>query len=160
MSNRSRHSLKKNKHERIALIALQKVQQWANRNRYSRFARQANSSQKNSYFSFVFPCFSPFLCPRANRSCRSLLRRSFLKRNRNNSLLLLFTIEGLWANFSRYSLQKSDRVSDLLLSLFCKSESLFRSFTHKNKRFAGKTKERSLNPDKCAVYVPVSKKLR
>ena len=54
---------------------------------------QANCSKKtsNSLEKYVFfVCFSPLLCPRANRSYRSLLSCSFLKSNESDLLMLLF----------------------------------------------------------------------
>ena len=51
---------------------------------------------KNSFFSYVFDSFPPFLCPRANCSHSSSLICSFLTSNLSNSLTLLFTKERPW----------------------------------------------------------------
>ena len=93
-------------------------------------------------YSLIFP----FLCPKANRSHRSSLRRSFLKIDRSYSpsslftkktvselLPLLITKEWTWAIRSRRSLQK------IYMSnfLFFESKLLFRSqkwFAQKKRR--------------------------
>ena len=60
----------------------------------------------------------------------------------SDSLLSKFKKEQPRANRSRHSLKKSSE-SDSLME---KSESLFRSYTHKNELFAQNTKERIPNP--------------
>ena len=107
----------------------------------------ANHSQKTrirskfSYFSYVFYSFSPFICPRANRSHSSLLLiRSFLKSNLSDLLPSLLTKEQP-EQFAQVAPYKRATVSVLLTSLFkkegkCeslkkKSKSHFRSFAHK-----------------------------
>ena len=62
-------------------------------------------------FLTVFLLFFPFLCSKANRSHRSLLRFSFEKSDRSNFLSLLFTKERLWAISSRRFLKKSKIVN-------------------------------------------------
>ena len=97
-------------------------------------------------FLTPFHWFSPFLCPRANRSCRSSLHRSFLKSDRSYSpsslftkktvselLPLLITKEWTWAIRSRRSLQKIYMTN----FLFFESKLLFRSqkwFAQKKRR--------------------------
>ena len=86
-------------HEQIALVALYKrvtvTKTLLVKEQRELFALKNNRfAPKYLYFSYVFNSFSllyPFLCPRANCSRRSLLRYSFLKRDRRNSLLSLFT---------------------------------------------------------------------
>ena len=63
---------------------------------------------KKTYFSYVLDSFHPFLCPRANRSHRSLLICSFLKSKGNNLFSWLLTKDRLLTNQSRRSLQMSD----------------------------------------------------
>ena len=64
-------------------------------------------SLKNRIFC-MFWCFSPFLCPRANRSCCSLLSCSFVKSDMSNLIMLLSTKEQLWENCSGCSLENSE----------------------------------------------------
>ena len=63
---------------------------------------------KKCIFWMFLTVFLPFYANRANRSCRSLLSCSFLKINRIDSLLLLFTKGQKLGNCSRHYLQKSD----------------------------------------------------
>ena len=108
---------------------------------------------KNSYFSYVIDSFSPFLCPRANRSRRSLLICSFLKSDLSNFLPSLFTKEPPWAICSGRSWKKSN-VTDLLRLLMIKEQQERFALFHeqialtltKNKRIARKTDERIPNP--------------
>ena len=101
-----------------------------------RFARKIRSFHHVFYsFSLLFP----FLCPRANRSRRSLLCRSLLK---SEELSSLFTKEWPWAKSSRCSLKKSK----IAICSLEKSESLFRPFAHKKEWLARKTKERIPSP--------------
>ena len=108
---------------------------------------------KNSYFSYVIDSFSPFLCPRENRSRCSLLICSFLKSDLSNFLPSLFTKEPLWAICSGRSWKKSN-VTDLLRLLMIKEQQERFALFHKqialtltkNKRIARKTDERISNP--------------
>ena len=117
-------------HERFTLVALYKRATVSDSLRslftnkqceqFAHIAREslvilANHSQKTrirskfSYFSYVFYSFSPFICPRANRSHSSLLLiRSFLKSNLSDLLPSLLTKEQLWAFCSHHSLKKRE----------------------------------------------------
>ena len=102
-------------------------------------------NRKNLYFSYVFKSFSllfPFLCPRANGYCRSLVCRLFLKSNGSDSLSSLFTKERPWAIHSHSFLQKSNG-SDSLVS---KNESLFRSFAHRKQLIWSKNQRANSQP--------------
>ena len=115
--------------EQIALIAL-----------YKRIDLKKQAIRSKKFVFFV--CFSllfPFLCPSGNPSrCSSL-----------------FTKEQPWAirRFSRADHSFALFQEGFALSLFFKSELLFRSFSrvnrsfaHKNERFAWKNKEQIPNP--------------
>ena len=73
--------------------------------------KMGNSLKKISSFHHVFDSFSlffPFLCPRENCSHRSSLCRSFLNRDRSNSLSSLFTKKRPQGICSHRSLAKQE----------------------------------------------------
>ena len=91
----SRHSLQKS-YVIQSLSPLFK-KEWCEWFASERITRKTGAiCSKNSYFSYVFDSFPPFLCPRANRSHPSSLICSFLTSNLSNSLTLLFTKERPW----------------------------------------------------------------
>ena len=98
---------------------------------------------KKTYFSFVltfFHIFPPFLCPRANCSCRSSFSCSFLKSDRSNSLSLLFKNERPWANHSHRSVQKSDHEPFAPVAHDKRATPLIHSFSQANCSVAHKKK--------------------
>ena len=135
-----------------------------------------DSHEKNEFF-FVFDSFPPFIYQKSDRIHSLLLlftkewlwanrsRHSLQKNDReqiapvalykrmtvSESLPSLFTEEWPWVilsfpianSYFVLAFGKSNR-SDLL---FFKIESLFRSFAHKKKRFARKSKERIPTPE-------------
>ena len=116
-------------------------------------------NRKNLYFSYVFKSFSllfPFLCPRANGYCRSLVCRLFLKSNRSDSLSSLFTKEQPWAIHSHSFLQKSNCERFAPVALYKRATVAIRWFPRANRYsalsltennwFDQKTKERIPNP--------------
>ena len=93
---------------------------------------------KNVFF-VCFWQFSPFLCPRVNRSHRSSLSRSFLKSDGSNSLSLLFKKEQMWANRFCRSLQKSDREQQFApIAHDKRATRAIHSFPQANRSFANK----------------------
>ena len=74
---------------------------------------------------------------KSNRSCRTLLSRSFLKSNGSNLLSSLYTKEQPLANCSRHTLQKSN--SEWFDSLFC-------SFAHKKQAIWSKNQSANSQP--------------
>ena len=97
---------------KLLLLLCKKEQHgWFARASRESLSKMSDLLKKIHIFLFVFDSFSllfPFLCPRANRSHRSLLSRSFLKSYRSDLLSSLFTKERPWGNHSQRSLQKSD----------------------------------------------------
>ena len=120
---------------------------------------QANCSKKtsNSLEKYVFfVCFSPLLCPRANRSYRSLLSCSFLKSNESDLLMLLFKK----SNFERIapvtlykramgaicSFSQGNHSFAFRSQRIFTGESLFCFSLTKNEQFVRNTDERIPNP--------------
>ena len=97
----SEHSWQKNDHKRFTEVAHDKRLALVIHSWFKRIAI------KNERFA-DFHCFSPFLCPRANHSCCSLLSHSFLQSGGSDVLTSLFTRVWLSANRSRRFLHKSD----------------------------------------------------
>ena len=86
-------------------------------------------------FFTVFHHFSPFLCPRTNFSCLSLLSNSLFKSDRS-------TI----AHYKRVTM------SNCFCHSWQKSESLFCSFTHKKRAIGSKNQRTNSQPCKTQWY--------
>ena len=103
-------------------------------------------------FLTVFHSFPPFLCPRANHSCRSLLLfsscRSLHKRNLDRIAPVSTLQKSDLERFAPIALYKRGRQEH---SLFFTSKLLFCSFAHKKGAIPWKIKERIPNPEFCVI---------
>ena len=153
--NHSHRSLKKSNCEGFALVALDKratvselllslfkkdwfagdLSKLLSKNKHSTFTICSKSR-----FFVCFSFFSHFFVPKSEVLLSLVAPLLFLKSNRSNSLLLLFTKDIPWANCSRRTLQKSDREWFALL------QERNTILLQKKERFAWKTKERIPNP--------------
>ena len=100
------------------------LEEWPGANRSHRSFTLKKRAMRSTKFVF-FVCFwqllliFPFLCPRAKRSHRSSLCRSFLKSEGSDSISSLFTKKLPWG-IALIALNKRVIVSELLPSIFKK----------------------------------------